>query len=200
MLNISLSPTKALAVVLSVLLTPIKALRLRYVPLLLVYFAYGSNAFTAIAEMFWVKDSLDMSAADLAELGIWLTVPWTVKMIFGSLVDSVLIFGSNRKSYVYIGALLITISSLMMIAVVGDYSIVAEFSKKSVYIFASVIAVVGFVMQDVVAKLTPRIDNKGINNAIIKTTSRSSLKTSASSPPIQPVIKIAKPNDKRANT
>jgi hypothetical protein len=49
-------------------------------------------------------------------------------------------------------------------------------------------------------KLTPRIDNKGINNAIIKTTSRSSLKTSASSPPIQPIIKIAKPNDKRANT
>ena len=151
MLNISLSPTKALAVVLNILLTPIKALRLRYVPLLLVYFAYGSSVFTAIALNFWVKETLDMSAADLAELGIWLTVPWTVKMIFGSLVDSVLIFGSNRKSYVYIGALLITISSLMMIAVVGDYPIVAEFSKKSVYIFASVIAVVGFVMQDVVA-------------------------------------------------
>ncbi len=136
---------------LDILLTPIKAMRLRYVPLLLVYFAYGSSIFTAIAANFWVKDSLDMSAADLAELGIWLSVPWTVKMIFGSLVDSVLIFGSNRKSYVYIGALLITLSSLMMIAVVGDYPIVAEFSKKSVYIFASMIAVVGFVMQDVVA-------------------------------------------------
>ncbi len=136
---------------LDILLTPIKAMRLRYVPLLLVYFSYGSSVFTAIAENFWVKDSLDMSAADLAELGIWLTVPWTVKMIFGSLVDSVLVFGSNRKSYVYIGALLITLSSLMMIAVVGDYSIVAEFPKKSVYIFASVIAVIGFVMQDVVA-------------------------------------------------
>lgn len=136
---------------LDILLTPIKAMRLRYIPLLLVYFAYGSSVFTAIAENFWVKDSLDMSAADLAELGIWLSVPWTVKMIFGSLVDSVLIFGSNRKSYIYIGALLITLSSLMMIAVVGDYSMVADFSKKSVYIFASVIAVVGFVMQDVVA-------------------------------------------------
>ncbi|SMN14302.1 Folate carrier, cyanobacterial type [uncultured Candidatus Thioglobus sp.] len=136
---------------LDILLTPIKAMRLRYVPLLLVYFSYGSSVFTAIAENFWVKDSLDMSAADLAELGIWLTVPWMVKMIFGSLVDSVLVFGSNRKSYVYIGALLITLSSLMMIAVVGDYSIVAEFPKKSVYIFASVIAVIGFVMQDVVA-------------------------------------------------
>ncbi len=136
---------------LDILLTPIKAMRLRYVPLLLVYFSYGSSVFTAIAESFWVKETLEMSAADLAELGIWLTVPWTVKMIFGSLVDSVLIFGSNRKSYVYLGALLITLSSLMMIAVVGDYPIVAEFSKKSVYIFASVIAIVGFVMQDVVA-------------------------------------------------
>ncbi|WXT99432.1 MAG: Folate-biopterin transporter [Catillopecten margaritatus gill symbiont] len=136
---------------LDILLTPIKAMRLRYVPLLLIYFAYGSSVFTAIAENFWVKDTLDMSAADLAELGIWIMVPWTIKMIFGSLVDSVLIFGSNRKSYVYIGALLITISSLLMIAVVGDYPIVAEFSKKSVYILASVIAVFGFVIQDVVA-------------------------------------------------
>lgn len=136
---------------LDILLTPIKAMRLRYVPLLLIYFSFGSSVFTAIAENFWVKETLDMSAADLAELGIWIMVPWTVKMIFGSLVDSVPIFGSNRKSYVYIGALLITISSLLMIAVVGDYPIVAEFSKKSVYIIASVIAVIGFVMQDVVA-------------------------------------------------
>ncbi len=124
---------------------------MRYVPLLLIYFAYGSSVFTAIAENFWVKDTLDMSAADLAELGIWLAVPWTIKMIFGQMVDSINLFGSNRKSYVYIGALLITISSLLMIAVVGDYAVVADFSKKSVYIFASVIAVIGFVMQDVVA-------------------------------------------------
>lgn len=136
---------------LDILLSPIRAIRLRYIPLLLIYFAYGSGVFTAIAESFWVKDTLNMSAVDLAELSIWLTVPWTVKMIFGSMVDSVTIFGSNRKSYVYIGALLITISSLLMIAVVGDYSLVAEFPKKSIYIFASVIAVVGFVMQDVVA-------------------------------------------------
>jgi hypothetical protein len=136
---------------LDIFLTPIRAFRLRYIPLLLIYFSYGSGVFTAIAENFWVKDTLDMTAADLAELGIWLTVPWTVKMIFGSLVDSVNIFGSNRKSYVYIGAVLITISSLMMIAVVGDYAIVEDFSKKAVYIFASVIAVTGFVMQDVVA-------------------------------------------------
>ena len=136
---------------LDIFLTPIRAFRLRYIPLLLIYFSYGSGVFTAIAENFWVKDTLDMTASDLAELAVWLGVPWTVKMIFGQMVDSVNIFGSNRKSYVYIGAVLITISSLMMIAVVGDYSIVQDFSKKAVYIFASVIAVTGFVMQDVVA-------------------------------------------------
>ncbi|HIB28727.1 MAG TPA: hypothetical protein EYO47_05570 [Candidatus Thioglobus sp.] len=136
---------------LDILLTPIRAFRMRYIPLLLIYFSYGSGVFTAIAVNFWVKDSLDMSAANLAELAVWLGVPWTVKMIFGSLVDSVNIFGSNRKSYVYIGAVLITISSLMMIAVVGDYAIVEDLSKKAVYVFASIIAVVGFVMQDVVA-------------------------------------------------
>lgn len=136
---------------LDIFLTPIRAFRMRYIPLLLIYFAYGSGVFTAIAENFWVKETLDLTAADLAELAVWLGVPWTVKMIFGSLVDSVNIFGSNRKSYVYIGAALITISSLLMIAVVDDHAIVEDFSKKTVYIFASVIAVVGFVMQDVVA-------------------------------------------------
>ncbi|SMN15950.1 Folate carrier, cyanobacterial type [uncultured Candidatus Thioglobus sp.] len=136
---------------LDIFLTPIRAFRMRYIPLLLIYFSYGSGVFVAISENFWVKDTLDMSASDLAELAVWLGVPWTVKMIFGSMVDSVNIFGSNRKSYVYIGAVLITISSLMMIAVVGDYAIVEGFSKKAVYVLASVIAVVGFVMQDVVA-------------------------------------------------
>jgi hypothetical protein len=136
---------------LDILLTPIRAMRLRYVPLLLIYFSYGSGAFTAIAENFWVKDSLNMSALDLAELSIWLMLPWTIKMVFGSLVDGVAIFGSNRKSYVYIGAVLISVSSILMIGVVGEHEILQSFSTKSVYIFASIIAVVGFVLQDVVA-------------------------------------------------
>lgn len=146
---------------LDIFLTPIRAFKMRYIPLLLIYFAYGSSAFVGIAQQFWVKEALDMTAADLAELAIWLTVPWTVKMIFGQMVDGINIFGSNRKSYVYIGALLITISSLMMIAVVGDYGIVENYPKKTIYIFASVIAVVGFVMQDVVADtMTTEVHDK----------------------------------------
>ena len=136
---------------LDLFLTPIKAIRLRYVPLLMIYFAYGSSVFTAIAGSFWVKKSLDFSAADLVALGVWLSVPWTIKMIFGQLVDSVPIFGSNRRAYVYIGAFFITLSTLLLIAIIGQYPIVSDYKAETLYIFASVLAVIGFVMQDVVA-------------------------------------------------
>jgi MFS family permease len=119
--------------------------------LLLIYFAYGSSVFVAIARDFWVKKELSLSAEDLLALSVWLTVPWTIKMIFGQLVDSVTLFGSNRKIYVFIGALLITISTVMLIDVVGEHTLLSTYSKEHIYILASVIGVVGFVMQDVVA-------------------------------------------------
>ena len=134
-----------------VIMTPIRALRVRYIPLLLIYFAYGSSMFVSIAQSFWVKKELTLSAEDLVALGVWLTVPWTIKMIFGQLVDSVTIFGSNRKVYVYIGALLMTLSTILLIGIVGNHAWISGYPKESVYIFASVLGVVGFVMQDVVA-------------------------------------------------
>lgn len=134
-----------------VIMTPIRALRIRYIPLLLIYFAYGSSMFVGIAQNFWVKKELSLSAEDLVALGVWLTVPWTIKMIFGQMVDSVTIFGSNRKVYVYIGALLIALSTILLIGIVGGHTWIAGYSKEKVYIFASVLGVVGFVMQDVVA-------------------------------------------------
>ncbi len=136
---------------LDILLTPIRALRVRYLPLLLIYFAYGSSVFVGIAKDFWVKKELALSAEDLVALGVWLTVPWTIKMIFGQLVDSVTLFGSNRKVYVFIGAILIALSTILLIGIVGEHTWIAGYSKESVYIFASVVGVVGFVMQDVVA-------------------------------------------------
>ncbi len=132
-------------------LTPILAIRKRYIPLLLIYFAYGASGFTAIIESFWVKEYLNLSAEALVALGVWLTVPWTIKMIFGQMVDSVKIFGSNRKIYVLIGATLITIGILLMIGLVGNSSLLHGFSKEKIYILSSVISVTGFVIQDVVA-------------------------------------------------
>ena len=147
--------------IVDIIMTPIRALRVRYIPLLLIYFAYGSSVFVAIAKDFWVKKELTLSAEDLVALGVWLTVPWTIKMIFGQMVDSVTIFGSNRKAYVFIGAVLMALSTMLLIGIVGNHAWIADYSKESVYIFASVLGVVGFVMQDVVADTmtTEVVDN-----------------------------------------
>jgi MFS family permease len=132
-------------------LTPIQALKLKYVPLLLIYFAYGASSFSAIAANFWVKTNLEISAVELAELGVWLTLPWTIKMIFGQMVDSVKIFGSNRTIYVYIGAVLLFLSLGLMVLVVGNYPIIKDYNPQTIYVLSSILAVIGYVMQDVVA-------------------------------------------------
>jgi len=134
-----------------IMMTPIRAIKMRYVPLLLIYFAYGASGFTAVAETFWVKEQLNLSAENLISLGVWLTVPWTIKMIFGQMVDSFSPFGSNRRIYVYIGALLMMFGTMLMIGLVSDATWIVAYSKEKTYIFASVVMVVGFVMQDVVA-------------------------------------------------
>ncbi|MDD5360180.1 MAG: hypothetical protein PHI79_02475 [Sulfurovaceae bacterium] len=133
------------------ILTPILAIKARYIPLLLIYFAYGASGFTAIVESFWVKSSLNLSAEALVALSVWLTVPWTIKMIFGQMVDSIPIFGSSRKSYIVIGALFITFGIFLMLGLIQESHLLSGFKKGSVYIFASVIMVIGYVMQDVVA-------------------------------------------------
>lgn len=134
-----------------IIMTPLRAIRMRYIPLLLIYFAYGSSVFVSIAKDFWVKKELALSAEDLVALGVWLTVPWTIKMIFGQMVDSVEIFGSNRRVYVYFGAILMALSTILLIGIVGNHAWISNYTKEGVYIFASVLGVVGFVMQDVVA-------------------------------------------------
>ncbi len=133
------------------IMTPIRAIKMRYIPLLLIYFAYGASGFSAVAETFWVKEHLNLSAENLISLSVWLTVPWTIKMIFGQMVDSFAPFGSNRKVYVYIGATFMALGTALMIGLVSDALWLAHYAKEKIYIFASVLSVVGFVMQDVVA-------------------------------------------------
>jgi hypothetical protein len=72
-------------------------------------------------------------------------------MIFGQMVDSFAPFGSNRKFYVYVGASLMMLGTLLMIGLVSDAPWCLAYSKESLYILASLIMMVGFVMQDVVA-------------------------------------------------
>jgi hypothetical protein len=133
----------------SALLTPIRAMRWQYLPLLMIYFAYGALGITAVAQDFWVKSALTLTPADLASLAVWLGLPWAVKMVFGELVDAVPLLGSQRRIYVFIGAGLIGLGLLLLAgAAAGTFPTI---HPNTIYVASQLIIVTGVVLQDVVA-------------------------------------------------
>lgn len=131
------------------LLTPVRAFRFRYLPLLMVYFAYGALGIISIAESFWIKSQLTLTPTELAALSVWLTFPWTIKMVFGELVDAVPIFGSQRRAYVLIGGALVALGLVTLAGAAGGWLDVAP--AQDLYRIGSFLSVVGVVLQDVAA-------------------------------------------------
>jgi hypothetical protein len=131
------------------LLNPIRAFRIRYLPLLMVYFAYGALGLIGVAESFWVKSALTLSPAELAELSVWLTLPWTIKMVFGELVDAVPVLGSQRRGYVFIGGALVAAGLITLAGAAGGW--LGFLEPPNLYRLGSFLSVVGVVLQDVAA-------------------------------------------------
>jgi hypothetical protein len=130
-------------------LAPVRAMRIEYLPLLMVYFAYGSLGITAIAESFWIKRDLSWTPAELSALLVWFTLPWTIKMVFGELVDTVKLLGSQRRVYVFIGAALVAAGLILMAGAAGRW--LAFAGPDRLYVMAQLLIVTGVVLQDVVA-------------------------------------------------
>ncbi len=146
------------------LLQPIRAMRLRYLPLLMVYFSYGALGVIDISRDLWVKESLTLSPAELAGVGVWLGLPWTIKMVFGELVDTVAIFGSRRRVYVMLGAAL-TACGLLILAGAAACA-VDILSANELFVTGMMLIVIGTVLQDVVAdamstEVVERVDVRG---------------------------------------
>ncbi len=146
------------------LMRPVQAFRPAYLPLVMVYFAYGALGIIDVARDMWVKESLTFTPAELAGIGVWLTLPWTVKMVFGQLVDSVPIFGSQRKAYILIGAAFTAAGMITLAGAAGAWISVA--SADELFVSGAMLIVVGTVIQDVVAdamstEVVARTDEKG---------------------------------------
>ncbi|MET0868345.1 MAG: hypothetical protein ABWY35_09600, partial [Pseudorhodoplanes sp.] len=130
-------------------LRPIRAMRISYLPLIMVYFAYGALGLIDVSKDLWVKEKLTLTPAELAGIGVWLTLPWTVKMVFGELVDCVPIMGSQRRIYVVIGALFTASGLVTLAGAAGGW--LAFLPPNQLYLFGSLVIVLGTVIQDVVA-------------------------------------------------
>jgi hypothetical protein len=135
---------------LSGLLRPLQAFRVAYLPMLMIYFAFGASGLIDVSRDMWVKEKLTLSPAELAGIGVWLNLPWTVKMVFGELVDSVPVFGSQRKSYVLIGAAVMAAGMLTLAGAAGGWITFARL--EHLFIAGAMLLVTGSVVQNVVAE------------------------------------------------
>jgi MFS family permease len=130
-------------------LRPIQAFRPSYLPVMMVYFAYGALGLIDVTRDMWVKESLTLDPSQLAGIAVWLSLPWTVKMVFGELVDSVPIFGSQRKSYIIIGAMFTAAGLVTLAGAAGRWITFAP--ANNLYLLGALLIVIGTVIQDVVA-------------------------------------------------
>ncbi|HVG51203.1 MAG TPA: hypothetical protein VM867_06185 [Xanthobacteraceae bacterium] len=146
------------------LLRPIRGFRLAYLPMLMVYFAYGALGLIDVTRDMWIKEKLSLSPSELAAIGVWLSLPWTVKMVVGQLVDSVPVFGSQRRAYILMGAATTAAGLLTLAGAAGGWITFGR--PDQLYILGAMLIVCGTVIQDVVAdalsaEVVARTDDTG---------------------------------------
>ena len=135
-----------------------------FVPPLMIYLAAGVSGITNIVGLFFVKEYLDLSAVFLAGLGFWAGLPWVLKMPLGHLVD---ILWKFKSVLVLLGALVMAASSIIMFCLIRYKSeMITIFNAETWFVISSLLAPIGFVLQDVVAdamtvEAVPKIDENG---------------------------------------
>ena len=138
--------------------------RLSFLPPLMVYVAAGISPLTQIVGSFYVKEQLGLTAEFLAGMAFWAMLPWALKMPVGHLVD---LFWKVKSGFVYLGALMIAVSLGIMILLLGHTEAMLTIaSAETWFITSSLLAPIGYVLQDVVAdamtvEAVPSIDRDG---------------------------------------
>jgi hypothetical protein len=117
-------------------------IRLAYLPILVTYFAYGASGITAIALLFFEKETLGLTPAEVAGIMFWVGLPWSMKMVAGVASDRYPILGHRRLPYLILGA---------ACSLVGYGLLATVISSKGAFLAALVLVTVGFMVQDVIA-------------------------------------------------
>lgn len=126
-----------------------REMRISYLPPLMVYMAYGVSSITNIVGTFFLKEYLGLSAVFLASLAFWAGIPWALKMPLGHIVDLIWRF---KSALIFLGGAIIATSLLIMVGLISDPAYMRSFmSIEAWYVLSSLLAPIGYVMQDVVA-------------------------------------------------
>jgi hypothetical protein len=141
-----------------------REMRLSYLPPLMVYVAAGISGLTSIVATFYIKERLGLSAEFLAGLAFWAGLPWALKVPLGHLVD---LIWRWKAVLVFVGAGLIGASLVIMIGLLDSTESMRAFaSVEAWFVVSTLLAPIGYVVQDVVAdamtvEAVPRVDAEG---------------------------------------
>lgn len=126
-----------------------RQMRWSYLPPLMVYFAAGCSGLTLIVGTFFVKDYLDLSAAEVAALAFWAGLPWALKMPLGHLVD---LIWRWKAWLIFLGAGLVGLSVFIMFLVMTRTEMMqAIMPLRAWYVTSYILGPCGLVLQDAVA-------------------------------------------------
>lgn len=118
-------------------------------PPALLYFGLGLVGITSIANTFFVKEYLGLSAAFLSSVAFWVGIPWALKMPLGHLVDSL---GRWKHLLVVAGVALLECSVFIFLGLMRHPDAMLErLPVETWYLLASIFTALGIVLQDVVA-------------------------------------------------
>jgi len=153
---------------------PIKAIRLSYLPPLMIYFAAGVSGLTGVVASFFVTKILGLEANFLAIIAFWAGIWWGFKMPVGHLVDLLWRF---KAFFIFLGASLMTLGLGIMVGLTGHLDIMTKYmTAEDWYIVAALITPFAFILQDVVAdamtvEAVPRftLEGKPIDEKTLKT-------------------------------
>jgi MFS family permease len=87
----------------------------------IVYFAQGMWYLPNLSITFFLKDTLDLSAAQTATFFSITVIPWLIKPVYGLISDFVPLFGQRRKSYLLLSSGLAAAMGLIL-ALMGTYT------------------------------------------------------------------------------
>jgi folate/biopterin transporter len=92
----------------------IEAFNPEVLAILTVYFVQGSLGLARLATSYYMKDTLHLSPADMANIGGITTLPWVIKPLYGFLSDGFPLFGYRRRSYLVLAGLVGCLSWLTL--------------------------------------------------------------------------------------
>jgi len=135
-----------------------------------IYFVEGALGLARLAQTFLLKDDLHLGPAEMsATLGI-LTLPWTIKPIYGFLSDGFPIFGYRRRSYLVLAGLIGFLSYLSLAYGLGGDAATSNMALTitvgSMLLSSASIALADVVADGIVVQKTRDAVNNGDDPAI----------------------------------